>query len=165
MTANRIVTAPTIMSTVLTHVPGKLEQVQGDAGKEIDPEELVNARGQDCHERKRRIKRGVRNPAMERHGACLADCPDHEKDERRAAQAVHGEPDCRHRQSAGQPTREHDAEHHADVGSPQDDERLDGRAVRLAPASGNHGELRQQKSFPEEQQEDKVVGQRHSACH
>ena len=144
---------------------GQLEEIQGDARKEVDPQQLVDARRQDCHEGQRRVDGRVRDPAVKRHGPGLADGARHEEEEGGSAQAVQGKPDGGHRECACQPAREHDAEHHAEVGDPHDDECLDGGGVRPAAAGGDHGELGQQESFAEEQQKHQVVRQHHPARH
>ena len=124
--------------------------------EEVDAQQLFEARRQERHEGQRGVDRGVRNPAMERHRAGLGDRADHQQDERQTARPIvsSGRWIC---DIVSVPGLVHpvmrDADHHAQVGDADDDERLGGRLERALPADGDHAEQRQQQAFPEEQQQ------------
>ena len=61
MTANRMVTAPhDHENRADPRAWGQLEEIQGDAGQEVDPEQLVDAGRENGHERQRRVDGGIR---------------------------------------------------------------------------------------------------------
>jgi len=52
-----------------------LEEVDGDAGQEVDAQELLERGRQEGHEGHRRVDRGVRDPGVKGHGPGLAAAP------------------------------------------------------------------------------------------
>jgi hypothetical protein len=141
------------------------EEIQGNAGEEIDAEELLEGRGHEGHEGEGGVQGRVGYPAVEWHGAGLGDGADHDEDEGEGAEAARLDVDVGHRRGGGDADEEYDADHHAEIGYARDDEGLDCRLGRaLATADRDHAVEDEKEALPEDQEEDEVVGE-HGPVH